>query len=181
MNILFVLEVSPYISLRHNHTVMLVHHWGPHYEAVSLLKTKQGKENKNTQNSSGWSRSEGYFIKISFLLDSYFCVFLWMGAQPFLVDWQPLWIHGACLSGPPGAVWNPHSYIQGQARCPNTTQTTMWQPLKPNCSVDLFAKDYPVLQMPNSLAPWSGVNHLWTRWKAPPSSVDSEHVALIIW
>ena len=75
-------------------------------------KTKQGKKKENTQNSLGWSRSEGYFIKISFLLDSYSCVFLWMGTQPFLVDWQPLWIHGACLSGPPGAVWNPHSYIQ---------------------------------------------------------------------
>lgn len=127
-----------------------------------IVCSKQEKERKRKILRIVWAGLEVKVIyKTVLLLDSCSCVFLWMWAHPFLVDWQPLWIHGACLSGPPGPTFlNPED--QGWDRWPDTTQTTMSLPLKPNFNVDWFAKDYPILQMPGTIALWRKAPlHLW--------------------
>lgn len=51
INMLFMLEVFLYISLRLNHTVTPLYHWGLHSKAVSCVQNKTKKARKrNTQN-----------------------------------------------------------------------------------------------------------------------------------
>lgn len=112
INILFVLEVFPYMSLRLNNTQLcFCTTEGCIAKLCCLLKRKK-KERKEMPRIVWAGPGVKDTLKIAFPLDSWLSVLPPKGAQLFLVDWQPPWPCGPCLSQFSGSVWNPYSYVQ---------------------------------------------------------------------